>query len=97
MHLQSPALIIGGAVLKKSDDLGILVVTFNSKMTFETHLCMVSRVISQRPGILRKSYREFNDRGSLKEAFVVFPCPFSSTGLQCGARLPIRTLNWWTV
>ena len=38
MHPQSPSLIIGGTVLKKSDDLVILRVTFDCKMTFEKHL-----------------------------------------------------------
>ena len=35
MHPQSPPLTIGGTVLKKSDDLVILGVTFYLKMTFE--------------------------------------------------------------
>ena len=35
MHPQSPPLIIGGTVLKESDDIVILGVTFDSKMTFE--------------------------------------------------------------
>ena len=34
MHPQSPALTIGGTVQKESDDLVILGVTFDSKMTF---------------------------------------------------------------
>ena len=35
MHPQSPQLtIIGGTVLKKSDDLVILEVTYDSKMTY---------------------------------------------------------------
>ena len=38
MHPQSPTLTIGGTVLKESDDLVILGVTFDSKMTFEKHL-----------------------------------------------------------
>ena len=42
-HPQSPPLTIGGTVLKKSDHLVILGVTFDSKMTFERHLCSVSR------------------------------------------------------
>ena len=33
MHPQSPALTIGGTVLKEFDDLVILGVTFDSKMT----------------------------------------------------------------
>ena len=34
MHPQSPPLTIGGTVLKESDDLDILGVTFDSRMTF---------------------------------------------------------------
>ena len=52
MHPQSPALT-GGTVLKESDDLVILGVTFASNMTCEKHLCSVSRAASLRLGILR--------------------------------------------
>ena len=61
MRPQSPPLTIGGTVLKESDDLVILGVTFGSKMTFEKHLRLVSRVASQRLGILRKSWQVFHD------------------------------------
>ena len=47
MHPQSSTLTIGGTVLKVSDDLVILGVTFDSKMTFEKHLHSVSRAASQ--------------------------------------------------
>ena len=53
MHPQAPPLIIGGSVLKKSDDLVILGGKFDSKMTFEKHLRSVSRAASQRLVILR--------------------------------------------
>ena len=53
MHPQSPALASGGTVLKESDDLVILGVTFYSKMTFDKHLRSVSRLASQRLGKLR--------------------------------------------
>ena len=43
---QSPPLTIGGTVLKESDDLVILGVTFDSKMPFEIHLRSVSRAAS---------------------------------------------------
>ena len=55
-HPQSTPLIIGGTVLKESDDLVILGVTFDSKMTSEKHLRSVSEAASQRLGILRKSW-----------------------------------------
>ena len=51
MHPQSPPLTIGRTALKESDDLVILGVTFDSKMSFEMHLCSVSRAASQRLGI----------------------------------------------
>ena len=62
MHLQLPPITIDDTVLKKSDDLHILGVTFDLKLTFEKHLCSVSRAASQRLGILRKSFQVFPDR-----------------------------------
>ena len=47
MHPESPPLTIGGTVLKESDDLVILGVTFDSMMTFEKHLRSVSRGVAQ--------------------------------------------------
>ena len=46
MHPQLPPLTIGGTVLKESDDLVILRVTFDSKTTVEKHLRSVSRAAS---------------------------------------------------
>ena len=97
MHPQSPPLTIGGIVLKESDDLIILGVTFDSKMTIEKYLRLVSRTASQRLGILRKSWRVFHDRSLLERCFVVLCCQFWSSVLQCGARQPIHTINYWTV
>ena len=85
MHPQSPALTIGGTVLKQSDDLVILRVTFDFKMTFEKHLRSVSRADSQRLGILRESWQVFHERLLLGDALWVLSCPFWSTVLRCGA------------
>ena len=71
-HPQSPSLTIGGTVLKESDDLVILGVTFDYKMTFEKHLRSVSRAASQRLGILRKSWLVFHDRSLLLRCFRFF-------------------------
>ena len=62
MHPQSPTLTIGRTVLKESDDLIILGLAFDSKMTFERHLHSVSRAASQKLSIFRKSWRVFYDR-----------------------------------
>ena len=51
MHPKSLPLTIGRTALNESDDLGILRMTFDSKMTFEKHLHSVSRAASQRLGI----------------------------------------------
>ena len=75
MHPQSPPLTIGGTVLKESDDLVILGVTFDSKMTFEKHLRSVSRAASQRLGILRKCWRGFHDRSLHGRCFWCFVLP----------------------
>ena len=55
MHPQSPPLTVGRTVLKESVDLDVLGVTFDLKMTFEKHLCSVSRAASQRLGIFWNS------------------------------------------
>ena len=47
MHPQSLPFTFGGTVLKEPDDIDILGVTFDSKMTFEKHLCSVSKAASQ--------------------------------------------------
>ena len=72
MHPQPHPLTIGWTVLKESDDLVILGVTFDSKMTFEKHLRSVSR---ERLGILRKSLQVFHDRSLLGRCFRDFVLP----------------------
>ena len=69
MHPQSPALTIGGTVLKESDDFVISGMTFDSKITFEKHLRSVSRAASQWLGILRKSWQVFHDRSFFGRCF----------------------------
>ena len=75
MHPESPPSSIGGAALKESDDLVILGVTFDSKMTFENQLRLVSSAASQRLGILGKSRRVFHDRSLLERCFLDFVLP----------------------
>ena len=73
--MQSPPLTIGRTVLKESDDLVILGVTFDFKMTFEKHLRSVSRAASQRLGIFRKFWWVFRDRSLLGRCFRSFVLP----------------------
>ena len=62
-------------MLKESDDLVILGVTFDAKMTFEKHLRFVSRAASQSLGIFRKSWQVFHDRLLLGRYFWGFVLP----------------------
>ena len=68
-------MVISGTVLKESDDLVILGVTFDSNMTFEKHLRSVSWAASQRLSILRKSWQVFHDRLLLGRCFRGFVLP----------------------
>ena len=75
MHPQSPELTISRTVLKESVDLVILGVTFDSKLTFEKHLRLVSRAASQWLVILGKSWRVLHDRSLLERRFRCFALP----------------------
>ena len=63
--------------------------TFDSKMSFEMHLRLVSTAASQKLGVLRESWRVFNDRSLLERYFRGFVLPVleyvlsSSVVLSC--------------
>ena len=65
----TPLWIIGGIMLKESDDLVIWGVIFDSTMTHEKHICSVSRAASRRLFILKKSWRVFHVRSLLVRGF----------------------------
>ena len=93
MHPQSPDLTIGTTVQKESDDLVILGVTFDSKMTFEEHLRSVSRAASQRLGILRMYRRVFRNRSLLGICFRSFVLPVLEYCSAVCDRLLVHTFN----
>ena len=74
-------------MLKESDDLDILGVTFDSKLTFKKHLRSVPRAASQRLGILRKSWRVFHDKLLIGRCFwgFVFPVLEYCSAMWCSA------------
>ena len=71
----SPALSVNGVVLKDLAYLEILGLTFDSKLTFETHLRSVARSVSQKTGIMRKSWSIFRDPSLMKTCFYSFLLP----------------------
>ncbi|WP_435316584.1 hypothetical protein, partial [Klebsiella pneumoniae] len=51
-------------------------VTLDSKLTFEDHIRSVASSLAQKIGLLRKSFRIFNDQSVLKNCFnsFILPC-----------------------
>ena len=92
MHPQSPALAIGGTVLKESDDPVTLGVTFHSNMTFDKHLRSVSRAASQRLGILRS--RVFHGRLFIRRCLLGFVLPVLEYCSALWGSAAIYTLNY---
>ena len=104
MHPQSHPLTIVETVLKDSDDLVILGVSFDSKVTFEKHLRSDIRAASQRLYIFRKSWRVFHDRSLLGRCFQGFILPVLEycSAVWCSAadthlKLLDRALQWCPV
>ena len=59
-------------------------------------LYLLYSIASQRLGILRNSWRVFHDRLLIGRCFGVLSFQLWNTVLQCGVRLAIHTLNYWT-
>ena len=66
-------------------------------MTFEKHLCSVSRAASQRLGILRKLLRVFHDRallGRFFRGFVLLVLEYCSAVWCLAADTHLKLLDW---
>ena len=100
-HLpEHPNLSINGALIDQADQLKLLGVTLDSKLTFEAHLRNVSRSISQKLGILRKSKKIYKDDSILRKCFFSFTLPHFeycsavwSSAADCHLRLLDRAFN----
>ena len=69
---EHPDLILDNIPITVSDSFKILGVTFDSKFTFESHIRSISSSTAQRLGLLRKSFKIFNDRSVLTKCFNSF-------------------------
>ena len=69
------SLYINGIALTTTTSFKVLGVTLDSKLTFEDHIRSVSSSVAQKIGLLRKSFRIFNDRSVLKNCFNSFILP----------------------
>ena len=69
---EHPNIVLDNIPLTVSDSFKILGVTFDSKFTFESHIRCMSSLIAQRLGLLRKSFKIFNDHSVLLKCFNSF-------------------------
>ena len=75
VHPPHPDLLIDNVPLITGDSFKILGVLFDHKFTFEAHLRAISSQIAQKLGLLRKSFRIFNDQSILRKCFYSFILP----------------------
>ena len=71
-----PDLLVGSTSLNPCEFFKILGVMFDSKFTFERHICSISSLVAQKIGLLRKSFRIFGDHDVLLRCFnySILPC-----------------------
>lgn len=72
---QHEPLHVDGIALNDVDELDILGVKFDSKLTFESHIRSLVTAASQKLGIMRKAYATFNDPSVSATCFRSFILP----------------------
>lgn len=70
-----PPLSINGTLINTTNQIRLLGVTLDSKLTFRAHLREMSRVISSKLGILRKCSKIYQDDDILRNCFFSFILP----------------------
>ena len=70
-----PVLRLANSVLLESVELPILGVTFDSKLTFATHIRSVAAIAAQKLGIMRKAFKVFGDQSLAVRCFWTYILP----------------------
>lgn len=70
-----PDFVIGGSAIMLVNELKILGVVIDSKLTFESHVRGIAAAASRRVGILRKSLTVYGDRSVASRCFWSFVLP----------------------
>ena len=95
-----PRLFISGEEIEELDDIRLLGVTLDSRLTFEKHIRSVSSSIAQKTGLLRKCFKTFACESTVIKSFYAFILPhfenctpvwMSAAG--CHLKLLDRALN----
>ena len=72
LQLPHPPLILNGSVIQESNNIKLLGIFIDSKLTFEYHLHHQSNNICQKIGIARKYIYIFNDSDNARNCFNAF-------------------------
>ena len=95
-----PCLSISGDHIKEVDNVRLLGVTLDSKLTFEKHIRSLSSSIAQKTGLLRKCFRTFACDSTVIKSFYAFILPHFEycapvwmSAANCHLKLLDRALN----
>ena len=95
-----PPLMLDNTSLDTSDNVKLLGVTFDSKLTFEAYLRSVASSIAQKTGLLRKCKKSFGQNDAVLRSFFSFILPkfeYCSvvwmSAADCHLRLLDRAIN----
>ena len=91
-----PALELENSFLEESRELPILGVTFDSKLTFGTHVQSVASSAARKLGLMRKAGKVFGDRSLIVRCFWAYLLPvleYCSPVWNCAADCHLRPLD----
>ena len=95
-----PFLLLNNTYLETSNNVNLLGVTLDSKLTFEAHLRSVSSSIAQKTGLLRKCRKTLGENDAVLRSFFAFILPkfeYCSvvwmSAADCHLRLLDRAIN----
>ena len=76
VHPEHPTLSLGTTLIDNVQTVRLLGVTFDTKVTFESHLRSVTGIVSQKIGIMRKCWQMYRDNSLVLKCFYSFILPF---------------------
>lgn len=95
-----PDLFLSGEEIEEVEDVRLLGVTLDSKLTFEKHIRSLSSAIAQKTGLLRKCFRTFACDSTVIKSFYAFILPHFEycapvwmSAANCHLKLLDRALN----
>ena len=73
---EHPNIMLENTIIENVEALRLLGVIFDPKLTFQSHISTVTRIVSQKIGILRKCWQTYRDDSIVLKTFYSFILPF---------------------